>query len=192
LNLDKLKQCNYCSNFKQLSEFSKQVRSKDGLQGECKSCNKLRKESRAKEHKIYMTKYYQDNKETLLKEQKQRDSLRKKEISIVKAKYYFDHKEELSEYKKEYRKANPHKINAKVAKRKAAKLQQTPEWLTDLQLSHIDMFYEAAAKLTKEFGIAVHVDHIVPLQGKDVRGLHVPWNLQLMFASDNVRKGNKT
>lgn len=93
--------------------------------------------------------------------------------------------------RKEWRRQNSDLINSHTRKRQAAKLKRTPLWLSELHLQQIEIFYDAAARLTKEFGIKMHVDHIVPLQGKNVSGLHVPWNLQVLPASENFRKCNK-
>lgn len=75
-------------------------------------------------------------------------------------------------------------------KRHAAKLNRTPLWLTDTQLNQIDIFYDAAKRLSDELGLRMEVDHIIPLQGRDVSGLHVPWNLQVIPAVENRRKYN--
>jgi hypothetical protein len=79
-------------------------------------------------------------------------------------------------------------------KRHASKMNRTPKWLTKEQRTEIRSFYLRATKLSKETGILYHVDHIVPLQGKTVSGLHVPWNLQVMVGAGpngNCSKGNK-
>jgi hypothetical protein len=80
---------------------------------------------------------------------------------------------------------------ARTAKRRAQKLKATPAWLTSHQHDLIKMFYEAAGALAAEFGRTVHVDHIIPLKGKNVSGLHVPWNLQVMFGDENSSKSNR-
>jgi len=93
--------------------------------------------------------------------------------------------------KRIYKQENPAVVNASNAKRRAAKLQRTPKWLTLLHYEQIQMFYTSAAELGKELNLEFDVDHIVPLQGENVSGLHVPWNLQVLLATDNGSKSNK-
>lgn len=97
----------------------------------------------------------------------------------------------------EWRKKNPERTRAKKAalqmKRKARKLNATPSWLTEKDYEDIQYQYTLANYFTWLSGgfVKHHVDHIVPLLGKNVCGLHVPWNLQVLMAHDNVRKSNK-
>jgi hypothetical protein len=83
------------------------------------------------------------------------------------------------------------KMNAKTAKRNAAKLERTPAWLNDVHLKEIKELYIIASELSWLSEGGLTVDHIVPLQGDNVSGLHVPWNLQVLPASYNYSKGNK-
>jgi hypothetical protein len=92
--------------------------------------------------------------------------------------------------KRRWASEHPEKKNADTAKRRAAKLQRTPLWLTLTHHKQIDRFYWEAAEVSKIVGEFYHVDHIVPLQGKTVSGLHVPWNLQILPAKENLSKGN--
>jgi 5-methylcytosine-specific restriction endonuclease McrA len=96
----------------------------------------------------------------------------------------------MKEYNKTYTEKNRAKYNAKSNKRHAAKLQRTPKWLTPLHYQQIEMFYESSTALSLELGIPMNVDHIVPLQGKNVSGLHVPWNLQVISKESNNKKRN--
>jgi muconolactone delta-isomerase len=86
---------------------------------------------------------------------------------------------------------NKHVKAALQAKRKAAQLQRTPKWLTNTDLWIIEEAYHLAQLRTNLFNFPWHVDHIIPLQGKNVSGLHVPSNLRVISGSENVKKSNK-
>lgn len=75
--------------------------------------------------------------------------------------------------------------------RQLAKIKRTPAWLTDDDHWMIEQAYELAALRTKMFGMVWHVDHVLPLRGKTVSGLHTPYNLQVILGSENCRKGNR-
>lgn len=87
-----------------------------------------------------------------------------------------------------YARANPEKIVASVRRRQLAKQRAMPAWVDQVAIS---AFYKLSASRTRETGILHHVDHIVPIRGRNVCGLHVPWNLQVLTEAENCRKSNK-
>jgi hypothetical protein len=89
------------------------------------------------------------------------------------------------------RKANPELGAARTQKYNSAKNNRTPLWLGADELWMISQAYELAALRTKLFGFAWHVDHVIPLRGELVSGLHVPHNLQVIPAWDNKSKSNR-
>tara|TARA_R110000868_G_scaffold369044_1_gene632270 strand:+ start:257 stop:898 length:642 start_codon:yes stop_codon:yes gene_type:complete len=93
--------------------------------------------------------------------------------------------------KNKWRRNNLGKVNFYTIKRRLAKLNRTPKWTTKEDLETIKHIYIIANQFSKSFGTEYHVDHIIPLQGKLVSGLHVPSNLQIIPATDNIKKGNK-
>ena len=87
-----------------------------------------------------------------------------------------------------YRQNNLSYYAAKRAQRRSAQLERTPPWV---EPSSMEGMYSLARRLTDLTGVQMEVDHIVPLQGELVSGLHVPWNLQLLPQSTNRKKGNR-
>jgi len=73
--------------------------------------------------------------------------------------------------------------------RRAQKLLATPAWVN---LEAIQAVYTEAYRRSREKeDFSYHVDHIVPLKHSLVCGLHVPWNLRIVPAEENLSKGNK-
>lgn len=104
---------------------------------------------------------------------------------------YTDNIKERKRKMAEWQKNNRALCNKIGARYRASKLRRTPDWLSPEDLIKMQEEYMIAKKLEDITGDKYHVDHIVPLQGADVSGLHVPWNLQVIEASENLSKGNR-
>lgn len=108
--------------------------------------------------------------------------------------YRHDNRDAILEGKAEYRQRNRDAIAAYTAKYECG--PSAPAWLTDEQLEAITALYWESARLTEETGERHQVDHIVPRRGVNedgqhiVSGLHVPWNLQVLTATENRAKSN--
>jgi len=87
--------------------------------------------------------------------------------------------------------ANPARVKAAKIKYETKRDKATPTWLTETHWLEMNKIYEAARKRTRETGTLYVVDHIVPLNGKEVSGLHVPWNLRVITQAENAAKSNR-
>lgn len=96
----------------------------------------------------------------------------------------------LREYRNTWKLNNPLQVKASTTARKRRHRQATPKWLSFKQKSEIRQLYQIAITMTKTTGEQYVVDHIIPLRGQDVCGLHVPWNLRVITREENLKKSN--
>ena len=106
-------------------------------------------------------------------------------------KHQMANREEYRKRSKNYDISHKPERAAREAYRRAQKLKASPKWLTQVHKDQIVALYKLREYLSVEKGIIYHVDHVMPLVSKDICGLHVPWNLQVIEAVNNLKKGNK-
>jgi hypothetical protein len=174
-----MKTCRKCNVDKEISMFHK-GNNPDGYRTWCKPCVSTYK----KQYKI-------DNAERIKKVQQVYNAVQYPLRKTYFQQRYLAQKQKMDAANKAYRKANLDKHAAKETKRRAAKLSRTPAWLTADDRWMIEQVYELAALRTKMFGFYWEVDHVLPLQGKIVSGLHVLTNLQVIPATLNRQKNNR-
>lgn len=104
---------------------------------------------------------------------------------------YLRDKDKRKQYSITYRANNKHKKTAWNKSYALSKINRTPSWITEDDNFLIHEIYHLASLRTEATGVEWQVDHILPLQGKKVSGLHVPTNLQVIPAVVNNKKRNK-
>lgn len=175
------KVCSRCGIEKSLADFVKDDKCKDGRKNPCESCRKE-----------YRKNYYRLNSLAARDRGEDYRAANKEEIKAKKSKYREENREKLREKQRDYynedKLKNPERWSDK--ERKEILKRQTLE-LTREQRREITYFYSLRDALTFSTGTAHHVDHIIPLKGKNFSGLHVPWNLQVITAEENLQKGNR-
>ena len=165
----------------------------------------------------YCRLWYTANKERLAKQRREKRLLNPENHKRLSAKYYAANtekvkirtaerqranREECAEYTRKWRRLNPEKAAAcdrayrlnnlaknvaKVTKRRADKSCRTPVW-ADIQT--IEQFYSDAREFKEALGHSFEIDHVIPLRGRRVSGLHVHTNLQILPKQANAKKHN--
>jgi hypothetical protein len=159
-----MKKCFKCGLEKPINLYPASKSAKSGIAGTCRQCRSLADKLRI---------------------EKDRDRHKARWSA-----YYAKNAERICARVSKYAADNPEKEREKVARKYASKLQRTIA-LQQKDRDAIKHIYSFAQWVSKKTGTLHHVDHIVPLKGASISGLHVPWNLRVIPASQNVRKSNK-
>jgi len=162
-----MKKCTKCLVEKNYEMFHKDASRNDGYRNQCKECVSG-----------YMKTYHVDNQEKIIKR-------------VVD--WVANNRDKHNQKCAKWVKNNRGKVNARTARRYAAKTRATPKWALNNPdyMWMINEAYDLAQLRNKITGGLWEVDHIVPLRGKDVSGLHVPWNLRVVLQKENRVKSNR-
>lgn len=173
------KTCTQCGERKPVDSFGLHKARRDGRNTACKDCAKA------------ASKRYAESNHEKVKASKRNWAARNPEMM---AEYSRRHKEsgrmKTATSLSMVRARNPEsyaRMHAKWAKRRADRCKATPAWYDAAKVNAI----YAQAERMRSAGFDVHVDHILPLRGDSVSGLHVHNNLRIIPAKENLAKGAK-
>jgi hypothetical protein len=164
-----MKECRTCSTVKELISFTSYIDNRNNKQYyriNCKPCEN----DRLRDYRKISSKKFRADHPSYCSENYKKRKIENPDMCKVSS--------------KKWRIKNPLLNRAKKSRERVQKLKATPLWLTVEQKRDILNVY-------KNCPSGYHVDHIVPLKGKIVSGLHVSWNLQYLTPQQNLIKSNK-
>ena len=151
---------------------------------QCKDCRaQYLSEMKKQRYLKNPEKYIDETRQWRLQNIEKKQSYRKKEYANNRACAIIS--------SRDYRQNNKDKVVFWSRHRQLVKLERVPKWFDSKERWMIDEIYILARLCTKLTGVPWHVDHIIPLQGKLVSGLHTANNLQVILGRDNQSKSNK-
>ena len=171
-----MRECTQCRTDRPLFDFGSDKYAADGLRSRCKPCGRA-----------YAKKYRERNLERCALESREWRAKNKDRAAENFRRWREENPEVARAAQREWHARNPHMNAAYCRERKAKTLNAVPAWADAEEISRV----YAVARAYRDAGVDVQVDHVVPLANKNVCGLHVADNLQIIFSSDNASKGNR-
>ena len=171
-----MKTCKVCGKSEPEVAFESQRR-------QCKPCRSIYK------HGIKTAWYARNRGYAVAKTKEWREANMDRKREYRKSEYARN-KEAAKLASSQYRKEHPDKVNHWARMKQCAKMHRTPAWLGAEDKWMIAEIYSLAKLRSTCTGVEWQVDHIIPLRGKTVSGLHVPSNLQVILEQENKVKRN--
>lgn len=193
-----MRACSKCSATKELDEFHRDAKGAEGRSARCKACARAvarqwnidNKDRKAATNAAYLS--VDKNLENYRSYQRKHRLQNLEQRRAADRAYAAENSAQAVHRVAEWRKKNPEKAAVTRRKdwvtRRYQRRNAMPVW-ADRDL--IDEIYALAAKLGAETGTPHHVDHIIPIAGKNMCGLHVHTNLRAIPDTENRRKSAK-
>ena len=182
-----MKICPKCTTRKSLSEFYRNKSTKTGYSSWCKECLKTIVKRWQDENKDRcrnnLKTWRSKNRNKCLRDRRKWYEKNRERLLKYKQMSYRKNPKAVYEYTKRYRHSFPWKISLYGLKQHKKRSLRIPNWLSEMERKSIEQFYANCP--TKMI-----VDHIIPLCGTNVSGLHILSNLQYISPSENSKKGN--
>lgn len=187
--MEKSKECTNCKVEKSLDDFHNNKLGRLGKGSRCKLCARLKakewREENPKRFSEAKKKCYLRKREQYLERDRENQQKNKDRYYARQKRWREENKDHVKLRASNYQKNNKEVTKRISEKRSKALKERTPAW-SDIET--INLYKQTRASLSKATGLDYQVDHIIPLQGDTVSGLHVPENLQIITARKNRGK----